>query len=67
LDKEGIMKYEVSVKKSTFATAIVEAESVEEALELAGDLSIGELDFEDSEDEVIAIWEKGESKPVWTA
>jgi len=61
------MKYEVSIKKSTFATAVVEADSVDEALKLAEDLSIGDLDFEDNEDEVLAIWEEGGSEPVWTA
>ena len=61
------MKYEVSIKKSTFATATVEADSVDEALKLAEDLSIGDLDFEDNEDEVLAIWEEGGSEPVWTA
>jgi hypothetical protein len=65
--KEGMMIYEVSVKKSTFATARVEANSLEEALDLAEDLSVGELEFEDTVDEVIAIWEEGGSEPVWTA
>ena len=61
------MFYDVSVKRSTFSTARIEADSLEEALGLADDLSIGELEFEDAVDEVVAIWEAGGSVPVWTA
>jgi hypothetical protein len=62
-----MMFYDVGVKRSTFSTARIEADSLEEALERADDLSIGELEFEDAEDEVVAIWEAGGSVPVWTA